>query len=442
MRQTRPAAWLATTVVPMMLATAMLSGQGTPPQTPPPQQPVFRKTVNYVSTDLRARDSKGRFVPNLTRDDLEIYEDGVPQKLEVFYPVIGGRPLNAPTLSAPTRTTGGLIVPKSKPLNDTSGRVFVILIDDLAILGQDSMQARQVLKQIRDHLIQDNDLVGIVSSGYSSIEVDLTYDYNHARLDEAINRTMGSGMTPDEIVQANQTNEGPAGLRYMAHTAMKTARDILDRAAQMTDRRKAFIYVSSGYDFDPFRDSRLKYQQELYARPSNNQTNSSDPTTNTGGDPNATDPMLYSDPFAKEGNKFADSDLVAEMADIIRSANRANMSIYAIDPRGLIAGPDIGSRAVLTSTEWNEYIHTTTNSLIALSDNTGGFCICNTNDYVKGLERINNETSDYYMLGYNSSNPDPFKFVRRVEIKSKRPGLTLDYRHEYTLKRPTKKGKT
>ena len=76
---------------------------------------------------------------------------------------------------------------------------------------------------------------------------------------------------------------------------------------------------------------------------------------------------------------------------------------------------------------------------MALGENTGGFCICNTNDFVSGIEKINNETSDYYMLGYNSTNPDPFKFIRRVEIKAKKPGLTLDYRREYTLPRPKRK---
>jgi VWFA-related protein len=438
MRQRTPAAWLARTVIPMMLATAVVMGQGTS-QTPPrpaptpqtPQQPVFTKTVNYHPMYLRARNSKGVFDPTLTKDDFELYEDGVLQRIEVFYPVIGGRPINAPTLTtvAP-RAASGLIVPKQKVQTDTSGRVFVILIDDMSILGSDSILARQVLKQVRDNLVKDNDLIGIVSSGYSSIEVDLTYDYNHVRLDEAIKKTMGSGMTPDEIIKANQTAEGPAGLRYMAHTAMKTANDILQRAAAMTDRRKAFIYLSSGYDFNPFKDSRLKYQQELYGQTSS--VVNEDPDRNQNPDQ-----MAFADPFEKNGNQFAEADLVADLAELIRNAVRANMTIYTIDPRGLIAGPNIGGPN-LSVKEWNDHVRTTVDSLIALADNTGGFCICNTNDYVKGLERIDNETSDYYQLGYNPTNPDPFKVLRRVEIKSRKPGLSLDYQREYTLKRPPK----
>jgi hypothetical protein len=56
---------------------------------------------------------------------------------------------------------------------------------------------------------------------------------------------------------------------------------------------------------------------------------------------------------------------------------------------------------------------------------------------MKSLKRIDAETSDYYVLGYYSSNPDPTQRRRRVEVKVNRPNLELRYRTEYTLK-PTK----
>ena len=78
---------------------------------------------------------------------------------------------------------------------------------------------------------------------------------------------MGSGMTPQEIITANQTAEGPAGIRHNAHVAFSTAYDLLDQLGKITNRRKAFIYVSNGYDFNPFKNARFKYEQEKYARP-------------------------------------------------------------------------------------------------------------------------------------------------------------------------------
>jgi VWFA-related protein len=445
MRRTKPAAWLLA-----FFATATLSGQSATQAPPPPQPqaqaqtPVFTKTVSYKAMDLLVRDGKNRFVPGLTKDDFELYEDGVLQKIDVFYPVIGGRAVNPPAMAtAPAaRPVGGLILPKRTAQADISGRVFVILIDDMSIAAVDTPKTKQVLKYIRDTLIQDNDLVGIVSSGYSSIAVDLTHDYEHVRMNEAIKRTAGAGMTPDDIVRASNTSKGPAGLRYQAYMAMRTARDILDRAAQMTDRRKAFIYVSAGYDFDPFKGARLKHENDVYGVGTGKLDAPSDPNKVAVADPN--------DPNSRQGvlrdingtsnrnSVFAEQDLIAELAELIRVANRANMTIYTVDPRGLMAGPDIGSTAVLTTNDWIDYKTTTLNSLHALADNTGGFCVCSTNEYEEALKRIDNETSDYYMVGYNSTNQDRLKLKRKIEIKSKKTGLTLFYRNEYTLPRPGK----
>ena len=56
------------------------------------------------------------------------------------------------------------------------------------------------------------------------------------------------------------------------------------------------------------------------------------------------------------------------------------------------------------------------------------------NDFDKALKRIDNETSDYYVLGYYSSNPDPLRRTRKVEIKTTRPSLNVWSRGEYTLR--------
>ena len=47
-----------------------------------------------------------------------------------------------------------------------------------------------------------------------------------------------------------------------------------------------------------------------------------------------------------------------------------------------------------------------------MAEETGGFAVVNTNDFVGELKRIDAETSDYYVLGFYSSNPDPTKRTR------------------------------
>jgi hypothetical protein len=49
------------------------------------------------------------------------------------------------------------------------------------------------------------------------------------------------------------------------------------------------------------------------------------------------------------------------------------------------------------------------------------------------LRRIDNETSDYYVIGYYSSNPDAKKRRRTIEVKVNRPGAVVQHRTEYSL---------
>jgi VWFA-related protein len=435
------ARWLGRIVVPTTAAIAvMLIGS----QTTAGQQQgtVFRATTDYVSSDVTVHDKDGKFVPDLTVDDFRVFEDGVLQKLTVFTPIIGGRAMGSVTTIAAPVATEGLILPKSRPPSDSSGRIFMIFIDDMHLQPLDTPQVKKVLGQIRDELVHDNDMVAFVSTGYSSIATGIVYDQGHRRFNEAIAKTMGGGMTPTELIDAQQSAEGPVGLRYQAHVAFSTAYDLLAQAEKITNRRKSFIYVSNGYSFNPFKDARYKKQQELYGGSSNQSSdgsNSSGDGSGTGDANNSNSNSTDENPFEKQGAQFAEADLISEIAELVRAARRANVTFYTIDPRGLNAGPDIMYQDKLSFAEWRDFMTTTTSSLMVLGDETGGFCICNNNDFKKGLQRIDNETSDYYMLGYISSNPDPLKRRRTIKIETTRAGIELVYKPEYTIPRPNRK---
>ena len=420
MKTRQKRAWILPIALPM-LAAALVSAQQT-------QRPVFRATTDAVTTDVTVRDKTGKFIPDLTIKDFELYEDGVLQNLSYFVVSIGGRILTeiAPTAAAPV--SEGLILPPQKAVTDQSGRIFIIFIDDMHLQPLDSIKAKEVLKQIRDTLIHDGDLVALVSTGFSSIATELSYDYKRARFNEAINKTMGSGMTVQEIISANQTQEGPAGLRHNAYVAFSTAYDTLAQVEKIKNRRKAFIYVSSGYDFNPFTNARFKAMQDMYG-----QTASGDTGGNTSNELSAADVNRFRNPFENNGQQFADSDLVAALAELTRAARRANVAFYTIDPRGLIAGADINVN--LSIEEWRSFVEESVSSLKVLADETGGFATVNTNDFKKNIQRIDNEMSDYYILGYTSSNPDPLKVTRKLEIKVKREGALVSYPPIYRIKR-------
>ena len=405
-----------TAVTLSLAAVAAMSGQQ-------PQKPTFTSRVDVVTLDVVVRDKQKQFVPDLKMSDFIVLEDGVEQKLADFRPFRGGR-----DTSVLASTTGaapeGMVLPPSRPAADMAGRLFIIFIDDLHLQAGETPRVRNLLTQITNRLIHEGDLFTVVSTGPSSIEQQLTYD--RTRLTEAIKKVMGAGMTPQEILLAPNSTNGPQELRHRMHVALATAYDLLRQLERFNDRRKAFIYVSSGYDFNPFTDSRWKLEQERFAGPQRDADGN--PLLETGIRSRERDAM---NPFEMGSQAFALADLVAQVAELGRAANRANTTFYTIDPRGLIAGPDINED--LTTAEWRNHVNTQMDSIKSIAELTGGFCLCNSNDIDKGIERIDNDTSDYYILRYYSSNPDPLRKVRKTEVKVKREGLTVFYRAERAL---------
>ena len=251
----------------MLTAASVLSAQSQPiPIRKPQQTPTYRSATDVVSSDVVVRDERGQFIPGLTIKDFEVYEDGVKQKITTFAATAGGRVMTE-VVPVDDTVREGLVLPKTSRTVETPGRIFIIFIDDLHLQPLDSPMVKQVLKQIRDTILHENDLVGLVSSGYSSIAFDVNPDPKHLRFNQAIEKVMGASMSYNEIINTAQTSEGPSGLRANAYTAFKVAYEILDQAEKVTNRRKAFIYVSSGYDFNPLADSRYKALQDLYASP-------------------------------------------------------------------------------------------------------------------------------------------------------------------------------
>ena len=388
------------------------------------RKPDFTSRVELVTTDVVVRDNNGQFIADLKKEDFEVLEDGVPQKLVSFSLTHGGRSYNI-AAPPPAPVAEGILLPPSRPASDAAGRIFLIFVDDLHLDFRNTGRIRDLFKKISDELVHEGDMFGIVSTGPSSISIDLTYD--RRRLTEAIKKISGSALAPKDILDVPEGSQGPPEVRHRAHVAFSTAGDMMRQLEQVHNRRKAFIYVSNGYDLDPFSKSRAKNELERYGMLRDNVDNSNGDSSNNSQDPN--DPALRG-----KGNQWAFADLVGELAELTRAAVRANTTIYTIDPRGLVGGPDLDEK--IDMTEYMDYVRNTQDSLRVLADLTGGIAVVNQNDFTKALKRIDQETSDYYVVGYYSTNPDPTKRRRTIEVKVTRAGANVWHRTSYTLKKP------
>ena len=381
------------------------------------QRPTFRSAVNLVRTDVIVRDGDGVFVPDLTKEDFRVFEDDVEQEVASLVLVHGGRVFNLEAPPPPVAQEG-IILPPRRPPTDVAGRVFVIFVDDLHLGFSNTGRLRSIFKKIGETLIHEGDMFGVVSSGPSNIAIDLTYDKR--RLQEAVKSVTGNGLRPSDILDMPHGPSGPPEVSYRVRVAFATAMEIVRKLESLPDRRKSFIYLSNGYDFNPFFESRMG-------------TRSGDGTGSGAFNSSFLENYEWSMENQEifQGLQFANSDLARIMVDLTRAANRANTTFYTIDPRGLAGPGDISDN--IEPRQSLEYLRKSQDSLRMIAEETGGIAVVNQNNFDKALKRIDAETSDYYMLGYYTSNPDPTKKNRKLGVTVNRENLDIWSRKAYSL---------
>jgi VWFA-related protein len=416
------------------LAVAGLAAQAPAPAPPQGQSaqtpPTFSVQIDLVTDDVVVRDGSGHFVPDLKKDEFEVYEDGVRQDITSMTVVTGGRVTNLlapPPPSAPE----GIILPPARTVDTTSGRIFLFFVDDLHLQFKNTPRIRQLFKQLGKNLLHEGDMWGMVSSGTSSIAIDMTY--NRKQFDEAVDKIKGSELSATEIIQGPSGEGSLKEVRYRAQVAFATVHDLLQQLEQVHSRRKALVYVSDGYDFNPYQNSRFAMNDSPFLQ--NSQAQFDRESASGSGSDGSSDSSPWGDEKTTklQDEAFSDADLSRELWDLTESANRANTTIYTLDPRGLVA-PLGDIEENLDPQEWQAYVMKTQDSLRAMAENTGGIAVVNSNDFEKAIKRIDSETSDYYVLGYYSSNPDPLRKRRRLEVKVTREGMSVWSRKEYVLK--------
>src|ERR671935_840441 len=126
---------------------------------------------------------------------------------------------------------------------------------------------------------------------------------------------------------------------------------------------------------------------------------------------------------------------------LLDEANAANVSFYPIDPRGLVVfdepivkpttgAPPAGSTTLTPLTVDAARLRARLTSLRTLAEATDGLAIVDSNDLSKGLRRVVDDLSSYYLLGYYSSGKLDGKF-HAITVRIKRPGVQVRARRGY-----------
>jgi len=416
---------------------------------------VVRIRANEVSLDIVVRDKKGRPVRDLSAADFEVYEDGVRQQIGGFRfvlrePATGG--ITTPGAASGKEGAAPRVAP---PRDVASASVIALVFDRL------SPEARALARKAGLAYAEE----GITGGGFTGVfgidqalRTIQSYTDNQELIRQAVERATstttstfvsGAGKVRDlsdrstALSQQTSNQESAAGAAGAARdgAGASAAGAAIGQAAT----QQAFIEMETRI-IENFE--ALERDQQGFAT-INSLLAVITPMRNLPGRKTII--------FFSEGLALPQS-VQTKFPSVINAANRANVSIYAIDSAGLRiesgtaeAAREINSLAsrrmqqtargndTITSAPYSKALERNEDllrldprsGLGQLADETGGFLIHDTNDLKAGLRRIDEDMRAYYVLTYIPKNDDYNGQFRHIAVKLNRQNVEAQTRKGY-----------
>lgn len=399
------------------------SGQEIPvaaPGTSAAAQPqnVLRSTTHLVQLNVIVLDREGRPVPDLTRSDFTVTDDGNPETISTFS-VEKNEARASPRPLRPPDTF-------SNRWGDEPGSVTIILLDTVNTAFTDQAYARE---QVSKFLVamRPQDRVALFALG-KGIEVlhDFSGDPTALRIalanykgrlpaelstDEPAGGRLGliggepaprgprsgpgvarsdagSGVA-GRMQEANQAEADYETLRRVDKTVV-ALEDVANYLARLPGR-KNLVWVSGGFPLSLGYDT-LSVNLN---RPLDRGT------------------------FAQEIERGA------------RALNNANLAIYPVDARGLIGDPRFGAERAVVRQPDGSVGEAEIRTMVELAERTGGRAFYNTNGLGNAIRQVLDDGRVTYSLSYYPTHGKWDGKFHNVKVRVDRGGVTVRHRRGY-----------
>ena len=409
------------------------------PQQPPAPRAsgVVQAETTAILVDVVVRDKKGQPVTDLTSSDFELSEDGVPQEIGALTRYTSDVDAALVTASTPASPTGA--VGPAKPSAVLTPEPIIALIFDRLSPEARVIARRAALAYVGERA-QTDARVAVFGIDLSLLTYQ-TYTRDPALLKKAI---------------------ADVGVRSVAQfeSHADKARELADQAAGAAASTTPPAGPGAAQGHAGAADAMIAQMQqrtlETFDMLERDQQGLS--TTNAllavvnsmRGLPGRKSVVMFSEGLAIPAN------VAARFRSVIDTANRANVSIYAMDAGGLRAESttqatadsvndaarrtlrrnptaDVVGAPMTEALERNEDTlrRDPHSGLGMLSDETGGVLIGSTNDLTDAMKRIDQDMRNYYMLSYVPKNDRFDGKFRTIAVKVKRSGVSVAARKGY-----------
>jgi VWFA-related protein len=375
-----------------------------PPQRPA-NAPVFRVNTRLIVQTVSVTDKDGNAVEGLTAKDFIVTEDGQPQDVAfVEFHRLGGASAPLPpvntvpggratveTVPPPTQTEIATPPPGDSRFRDR--RLLILYFDLTATPPADQMRAFQAAQKFIGSQMETADVVALMTFGGGAVRVVQDFTDDRARLLEVIDTLIfGEDKDGDGVRDAPDTSSA-FGQNDAEFNIFNTDRQLsaLQTAVTMLrplPERKALVYFASNL-------------------------------------------------------RLNGTDNNAQLRATTNAAIRANVSIFPVDARGLVAEAPLGDATRqspggvgmfsgrLAETAMTRF-QRSQDTLYALAKDTGGTPLFDNNDLSVGIVQAAQRQTSYYIIGYYSTRTAADGRFRRIRI-SLAGGLSADlsYRQGY-----------
>jgi VWFA-related protein len=402
------------------LVWCLLSSGAATAQSSAPEAP-FRENgavvegveVSITNLDVVVTDARGTRVPDLTRQDFEVREDGKAQPITNFSEIRKGLPVLPPEESAPAEAASAALAPTPVPTPAPPRTRILVFVDNVS-LGL--ANRNRVLKSLSEFLARtlDGSVETMVVSWDRALHVRQPFTTDADAVVRAVTKIEGESAAGsllaserqqvireiDDIVRGVDPNGDPGAkaraycgpLRFTLQTTLGALRASVERLSGL-EGRKILVYVSQGLPQLP----GLEIWQYI-------------------------DDVFQGMPSAFFSSR--EFDMTGAYEDFARAANAAGVAFYAVDATGLGVDASVSAENAGTLARINGLVDRSNlqSMMKMVAEETGGAAIVNANDVSPGLAKLAEDTTSYYSIGYRSTGGSPDR-PRRISITLTRKGL-------------------
>lgn len=336
---------------------------------------TLRTTTTLVQVRVTAHDDKGRAVTDLKKEDFEVFDDGVKQRVAVF----------APETAAQARQTATLSAFPDDKVDATASKVgysailldFGLTLDPLNLT--DRVSISETIKMLRRADMPGK--LGLFMFDMRSLKTIADFGTDKETLLQKMKH-----MPVPALPWFCFTRESCA---WMRQTMLLQELELMADKLSVMPGRKALIWCTRGYDLE----------------------------TDLNSVPDADTRDQRPDPVGETPK------LRKEIERVIRKLNNADVAVYPVDDEGLTLGnPVVADKFAPILKNY--------------AARTGGVAFTGRNDLDVGIEQAAAAVRTAYSMGfYPDSVGDPSVF-HRLQVKVNRPGVNLSYRQGYSLDNP------